>query len=61
MLCRLGEYDEAQSNCVTGAVEHFIRHYHSDEQAKELCESLGAGLRATYLETAEEYYKSFQV
>ena len=61
MLCRLGEDDEARSNCVVGAVEHFIRHYHGDEQAKELCESFEAGLRALCIRTSEVYYRSFQI
>ncbi len=60
MLCMLGEVDEARSNCVVGAVEHFIRHYHSDEQAKTLCGTFEADLRTLCLETAEDYYESFQ-
>jgi hypothetical protein len=58
MLCMLGKDDEASSNCAVGAVEHFIRHYHSDVQAMVLCESFDADLRVLCLETAEEYYET---
>jgi hypothetical protein len=61
MLCMLGKDDEASSNCAVGAVDHFIRHYHSDEQAKVLCESYDADLRVLCLKTAEEYYETFQI
>jgi hypothetical protein len=58
--CMLGEDYEARSNCVVGAVKDFISYYHDDAQAKELCESLDADLRALCLQTGEEYYKNFQ-
>ncbi len=59
-ICMLGEDDEARSNCVIGAVKDFISYFHNDTQAKEFCRSLDADLRDTCLETAEEYYKTFQ-
>ena len=58
--CMLGQDYEARSNCVVGAVKDFISYYNSDKQAKELCESFDADLRAVCLETAEEYYKIVQ-
>lgn len=58
--CGLGEDYEARSNCIVGAVKDFIAYYHSDTQAKELCESLDADLRALCLQTGEEFYKAFQ-
>jgi hypothetical protein len=57
--CMLGEDYEARSNCVVGAVMDFISYYHSDTQAKALCESLDSDLRALCLQTAKEYYQIF--
>ncbi len=59
-LCMLGGNYEARSNCSIGAVKSFVYYYRSDAQARALCEALEADLRATCLETAEEYYKSSQ-
>lgn len=59
-LCMLGAGYEAQSNCVIGAVEYFVRHYYSDTQARSFCESFGTDLRALCLREAEEYYGSFR-
>jgi hypothetical protein len=50
----LGEDDEAHSNCVMGAVRNFIHYYNNDEQAKALCESLDADLRALCLKRSED-------
>ena len=58
--CMLGRDYEARSDCVIGAVKDFISYYHSDTQAKELCESLDSDLRSLCLETGEDYYKSFE-
>jgi hypothetical protein len=58
--CMLGEDEEARSNCVIGAVKDFISFYHSDTQARELCESFEADLRDLCLETADDYYKTFK-
>ncbi len=45
-LCMLGEDHEARSNCVIGALEHFIRQYSTDvARAKRFCEFLSADLR----------------
>jgi hypothetical protein len=58
-LCMLGEDYEARSNCVVGAAKQFILHYHGDMQAKALCESFDADLRAVCLQGGEEFYGSF--
>lgn len=60
-LCMVGEDNEARSNCVTGAVRNFIHYYADDEQARALCESFKADLRALCLRASEEYYSSFQI
>ncbi len=60
LLCMLGEDREARSNCVVGAVRHLILHYHSDTEAKALCESFDAeSLRAVCLREGEEFYRIF--
>jgi hypothetical protein len=60
--CMLGKDYEAQSECVLEAVRNTISYYGSDEQAKELCESLDADFfRAACLQTAEEYYRIFLI
>jgi hypothetical protein len=51
----------SRSTYVVGVVEHFIRHYHGDEQARALCESFDAVLRVLCLEMAEAYYETFQI
>lgn len=57
--CELGNNFEQQSNCIVGAVKDFISYFHSDVQAKELCNALAADLQTLCLDTAESYYKSF--
>lgn len=57
--CYLGTTFEAKSNCIIGAVKDFISYFHSDVQAKTLCNSLGDDLKAVCLSTAESYYKTF--
>jgi len=59
-LCMLGEDYEAQSNCVVGAVEYFIRDRYDDALARTLCDTLDANLRAGCLQEAEEYNKSLR-
>jgi len=56
-LCMLGQDREARSSCVAGAVGQIISHYESDTQAKALCESFSARLRAVCLENGEKIYK----
>jgi hypothetical protein len=59
-LCKLGENLEARFNCVAGAAKQFVLHYRGDMQAKALCESFDADLRALCLHAAEGFYRSFQ-
>jgi hypothetical protein len=59
-LCRLGEDYEAQSNCSVGAAKQFILHYHSDTQAKTLCDFFRVDVRAACFQAAEEFYTRFQ-
>jgi len=58
--CLLGKPGDEQEHCVIGAVKDFISYFHSDKQAKELCNSFAAeNLRSTCLYTADWYYKTF--
>ncbi|MDO8493182.1 MAG: hypothetical protein Q7S19_01410 [bacterium] len=57
--CYLGKDFYAKSNCIIGAVKDFISYFHSDVQAKTLCNSLTDDLRAVCLSTATDYYKTF--
>ncbi len=59
-LCTLGEDQEAQFNCVVGAVDYFIRDSYNDTRAKAFCEYLGPDLRTVCLREAEEYYRSLR-
>ena len=59
-LCMLSAGYEAQSNCVVGAVEYFVRHYYSDTQARSFCESFSTDIRSLCLRETEEYYGSFR-
>lgn len=59
MLCALGGDVEARSDCVAGAVNFLVYYYHDDDQARVLCESFNADLRAACLQKAEEYYEDF--
>jgi hypothetical protein len=59
-LCTLGEDQEAQFNCVVGAVDYFIRDSYNDMRAKAFCEYLGPNLRTVCLWEAEEYYRSLR-
>lgn len=61
--CMLGGDYEARSSCVAGAVEGFSLYYDSDQgeaQAKVLCESLEADLRAVCLQKGKEYFEDLQ-
>jgi hypothetical protein len=57
--CNLGSNFDARSNCIVGAVKDFISYFHSDVQAKQLCNSLSEDLKSVCLSTAESYYKTF--
>lgn len=57
--CELGKNAEQRSNCVIGAVKDFISYFHSDTQARQLCNALATDLRTLCLSTTESYYKSF--
>jgi len=57
--CLLGDGFRQQSYCTIGAVKDFISYFHSDVQAKQLCESLSVDLRETCFNTAVSYYQSF--
>ncbi len=58
-ICDLGKSFEAKSNCIIGAVKDFISYFHSDVQAKDLCDSLSKDLQDICSSTTESYYKSF--
>lgn len=57
--CLLGPTDEAQRFCVEGAAKDFVSYFHSDQQAKELCNSLPNNLSSECLSIVENYYASF--
>jgi hypothetical protein len=58
--CLLGKDFDQKSECVIGAAKDFVSYFHSDKQAKELCESLEEQeLSDVCLKTVEEYYKAF--
>jgi hypothetical protein len=55
--CMLGKNYGARSNCVVGAAKTFVSNYHGNTQAKVLCESFDADLRAACLQAVKEYEK----
>lgn len=57
--CELGKDFDQQSHCIIGAVKDFISYFHSDSQAKLLCNALAVDLQSLCSGTAESYYKSF--
>lgn len=57
--CLLGPTENAQKNCIVGAVKDFISYHHSDTQAQSLCASLPENLQTSCFDTAESYYQSF--
>lgn len=58
--CSLGTTYEQKSECITGAVKDFISYFHSDVQAKNLCNALDdRKMVQSCLETAEDYYRYF--
>jgi hypothetical protein len=57
--CNLGKTEEQISNCVIGAVKDFISYFHSDQQAKLLCNSFTEEIKNICHQTRAEYYKSF--
>jgi hypothetical protein len=59
-LCMLDEDHEARSNCSAGAAKQFILNYHSDTQARMLCDFFGVDVRDACLQAAEEFYTRFQ-
>ena len=59
-LCMLAEDHEARSNCSAGAAKQFILNYHSDTQARMLCDFFGVDVRDACLQAAEEFYTRFQ-
>jgi hypothetical protein len=60
--CLLGTDERQQTGCVVGAVKDFISYFHSDTQAKQLCNSFLAedkNLTDICIFIADSYYKSF--
>jgi hypothetical protein len=57
--CLLGPSEEAQKYCVHGAAMDFVSYFHSDQQAKALCNSLPANLSSDCLSVVKNYYASF--
>jgi hypothetical protein len=57
--CLLGPTDEAQKYCVHGAAMDFVSYFHSDQQAKVLCNSLASNLSADCLDVVKSYYSTF--
>jgi len=57
--CMLGSNQDAQSNCIIGAVKDFISYYHSDTQANDLCQSLDSSLQSICQSTKTQYYSTF--
>jgi hypothetical protein len=57
--CLLGTTDEARRYCVHGAAMDFVSYFHSDKQAKQLCQSLPDSLSADCLGVVKNYYASF--
>jgi hypothetical protein len=57
--CLIGPTEEAQKYCVHGAAMDFVSYYHSDQQAKKLCNSLPANLLSDCLDVVKNYYATF--
>jgi len=58
--CMLGKDLSQQTHCAIGAVKDFISYFHSDTQAKQLCNAFSADIQNVCLDTAASYYRSFQ-
>ncbi len=57
--CLLGPNEEAQRYCVHGAAMDFVSYFHSDVQAKQLCNSLPSNLSGDCLTVVKNYYATF--
>lgn len=58
--CMLGTDSRQLNNCVVGAVKDFVSYFHSDVQAKQLCEAFLPDIEEICLDTVAVYYQSFQ-
>ena len=58
-ICLIGKDFRQQSNCVIGAVKDFIAYYHSDVEAKKLCEYLPTELKNVCFETLQNFVQIF--
>ena len=59
-ICMLGRDHFEKSNCVIGAVKDFISYFHSDKQAKQLCNAFeDKELTTLCLQTTTSYYAQF--
>ncbi len=56
ITCDIGKDFKQKSNCLVGAVKDFISYYHSDKQARDLCNSVDPELRPICGSTLESYY-----
>lgn len=58
--CMLGRDYREQSNCVVGAVKDFVSYFHSDVEARKLCNSLPSEeLTSVCIHTTASYYAIF--
>ena len=57
--CMLAPDTTAQHNCMIGALKEQVSYYHSDVQAKELCNFWSGSEQQSCLQETAAYYKSF--
>lgn len=56
--CMLGPDQEAQSNCIIGAVKDFVGYFHGDSQAEQLCQAVDPSIQPQCEQTKQVYYKA---
>jgi hypothetical protein len=58
--CGVAPTDVALEHCMLGAVRDFVSYYHSDQQAKQLCQTFGSALEPRCLQEVTSYYQTFK-
>lgn len=57
-ICNLATDNVQKEECIAGAAKDFVSYFHSDVQAKKLCDALNTSLRSTCRSVVSSYYKT---
>ncbi|MBI5817096.1 MAG: hypothetical protein HZB09_01585 [Candidatus Yonathbacteria bacterium] len=58
-ICNLATTKEQKEGCIAGAARDFVSYFHSDVQAKKMCNVFDVEFKSTCRSVVSSYYKTF--